>query len=365
MSSCSGVGALVTITAFGVEAYEEARLHRPDLKLEPLSTYLPDLKFSAKQSATIKKTKTSTSNAPVNFGFDCSKLEDEKKQSKCFNDFSKILAQQDNKSLESKDVVIQKKEERLTTLQKVAKTIKALPANTAKKLPSSQSTSIKKEKESITLQGLPASFIQNWASAWEKKDVFTYLSFYSKEFKGSKNHRGAWEASRQRALKKNKNISIELSNLQFQQNGKGIIKVNFTQIYKSEGFSDTGNKELTLLKKDTGWKIVKELWSPTNPTIITRNSNGRTKQINEKLTSWIKAWENKDVHSYLSFYSDKFRTSENSHIEWLDSRHLALGTKKNLTINTKSLIIVFDDSIANSQHYNFKILEKKKLYILK
>ena len=42
MSSCaSGIGALVTITAFGVEVYEEARVHRPDLKLEPLSSLSP------------------------------------------------------------------------------------------------------------------------------------------------------------------------------------------------------------------------------------------------------------------------------------------------------------------------------------
>ncbi|SVB48748.1 uncharacterized protein METZ01_LOCUS201602, partial [marine metagenome] len=41
MSSCAGVGALVTITAFGVEGYEEARVHRPDLKLEPLSSFSP------------------------------------------------------------------------------------------------------------------------------------------------------------------------------------------------------------------------------------------------------------------------------------------------------------------------------------
>ena len=49
MSSCAGFVALGTITAFGVGGYEEARVHRPDLKLEPLSTYLSDLNFSSKQ----------------------------------------------------------------------------------------------------------------------------------------------------------------------------------------------------------------------------------------------------------------------------------------------------------------------------
>ena len=89
MSSCAGVGALVTITAFGVEGYEEARVHRPDLKLEPLSSYFPDLPFPFKESSGRKNTKTSASNAPAEFGFDCSSLDDAKKQSKCFDDFSK------------------------------------------------------------------------------------------------------------------------------------------------------------------------------------------------------------------------------------------------------------------------------------
>ena len=40
MNSCAGVGTLVTVAAFGVEAYEEARIHRPDLKLAPISDHL-------------------------------------------------------------------------------------------------------------------------------------------------------------------------------------------------------------------------------------------------------------------------------------------------------------------------------------
>ena len=95
-------------------------------------------------------------------------------------------------------------------------------------------------------------FSQALANAWEKKDVYTYLSFYSKEFKGSKNHRGAWEASRQRALNKNKNISIELSNIEINQKGAKQVEVNFIQRYKSDGYKDTGIKELIVEKKKAG-----------------------------------------------------------------------------------------------------------------
>ncbi|MBT6225872.1 MAG: hypothetical protein HOI47_04345, partial [Candidatus Scalindua sp.] len=59
-----------------------------------------------------------------------------------------------------------------------------------------------------------------------------------------------------------------VSNIQLQKEGNDKLKVNFTQNFKSDGFSDTGIKELILLKKGTDWKIVKESWIPKNPTII-------------------------------------------------------------------------------------------------
>ena len=336
LNSCTGLGIGLAVSAFSIEAYEEARVHRPDLKLKPIQSHLtslPKIRFLTEDQPPVdKKVKTSAVKTP-NFGFACSRLESEGKQSECFSDFSKVLSQR-------KEGEISKRKESEIGQKNVSYNGSNKPIATQKH---AVSTTKKLSKEVINTptlsQSLPSSYIKNWVTSWKEKNIDSYLSFYSKEFIGSEDNRGAWESSRHRALTKNKNISIELSNLQFQQNGKGIIKVNFTQSYKSDGFSDTGNKELTLIKKDTGWKIVKELWSPTNPTIISRNSNGKTKQINEKLASWIKAWENKDVYSYLSFYSDKFRTSKNSHIEWLDSRHLALETKKNLTINIRNLKI--------------------------
>ena len=337
MSSCAGVGALVTITAFGVEGYEEARVHRPDLKLEPLSSYFPDLPFSSKESSSRKNTKTSSSNAPAEFGFDCSNLGDERKQSKCFDDFSKALSKKEDQSLKPKDVVTPKKEEELTTPQKVTKTLKALPAKAVKKLSSPQNNVMKKDKKPTTPQGLPASFIQNWASAWENKTIPTYLSFYSKEFKGSKNHRGAWEASRQHAFKNNKNISIKLSNIQIHQKEKKRVELNFTQEYKSDGYTDTGIKELLVEKKGTDWKIIKETWMPADATVKSTSATDHTQQIKDKLATWLRAWENQDVNTYISFYSDKFKAPKNNRAKWRNTRLHALKANKNLSIQVSNL----------------------------
>ena len=346
MNSCAGFGALVTVTAFGVEAYEEARIHRPDLKLAPISDHLrwPNIEFFSEQSSDQNNTKTdqndtktATSSASSTFGFDCSKLEGKKNQSKCFHDFSKTLAQEENKYNKQKDIVAVRGKKTSAKTQKVAKALKTLPSKVVKKNPSQGN--IVMTKELAMAEGIPASHIENWARAWEKQDVASYIAFYSKEFKGFKNHRGAWEASRQNALKKNKNISIKLSNIQINQKGKEKIEVNFIQKYQSDGYADTGIKELLLEKRKAGWKIIKETWMPTDASTKNKQSASRTEQINKKLASWLKAWENQDVKTYLSFYSDKFKTPKASRTKWRNSRYRALKDNKNISIQLSNLQI--------------------------
>lgn len=347
MSSCAGLAAFVTVTAFGVESYEEARVHRPDLKLKPIQSHIetaqkflriPDLPNFSDQPSKGKKTKTSSSNVPAAFGFDCSRLEDAKKQSKCFDDFSKTLAKREAQALAKREaqslkpkyavtqkVVTPKKEKKLTALQKVTKTLKVAPVKVAKKL-------------SSTTETLPKTYVQSWASAWEKKDISTYISFYSKEYKGTQKQRGAWEASRQHAFKNNKNISIKLSNIQTHQKEKNKVEVNFTQEYKSDGYTDTGVKELLLEKKGTDWKIVNETWTSADALANDKNStDDRSNLVKNRLAGWLKAWEHQDVNTYLSFYSNKFKTPKGSHANWRNTRHRTLKANKNLSIQLSNI----------------------------
>jgi ketosteroid isomerase-like protein len=334
LNSCAGLGIGLTAGVFGIHAYEEARVHRPDLKLKPIQTHiesvkkhisLPSINFISNQPADEENNKkTSATNSQI-FGFDCSRLETKKNQSECFNEFSKALSQNKESQIKQKQVLYDKKNNPNAN-QKIKATTKNM-------------SSRPNLNTSVSNQKLPSLYIESWVNSWQNKDLKSYFSFYSNEFKGMQNHRADWEASRQHALTKNRNISITVSNIQLQKEGNDKLKVNFTQNFKSDGFSDTGIKELILLKKGTDWKIVKESWIPKNPTIINKNSASRTAQINKKLTSWVRAWENGDVTTYLSFYSKKFKTSTNSHIEWLDSRHQALESKKNLNIKIRNLKI--------------------------
>ena len=89
--------------------------------------------------------------------------------------------------------------------------------------------------------------------------------FYSKEFKGSKKRHVDWRISRQAALKKHTNISVQLQNIKISQ-GKDTVDIKFTQTFKSEEYSDIGVKELIWEKNEIDWKIIKETWVPHKKT---------------------------------------------------------------------------------------------------
>ena len=106
-----------------------------------------------------------------------------------------------------------------------------------------------------------SNYLNNWIHSWEKKDIERYLSFYSKDFKGSKERHVDWRISRQAAINTHNNISIQLKNIQISQS-KYAVEINFTQIFKSAGYSDIGIKELIWVKTENDWRIIEENWMP-------------------------------------------------------------------------------------------------------
>jgi len=101
--------------------------------------------------------------------------------------------------------------------------------------------------------------LAGWLKAWVHQDVNTYLSFYSDKFKTQDGSHAKWRNTRHRALKANKNLSIQVINLQTSQN-KNIIELNFVQKFHSDKYSDVGIKELLWISDGSDWKILKETW---------------------------------------------------------------------------------------------------------
>ena len=115
------------------------------------------------------------------------------------------------------------------------------------------------------------------------------------------------------------------------------MEVNFTQEYKSDAYTDTGIKELLVEKKATDWKIINETWMPADALANDKGSTDRSKQVTDKLAGWLRAWEHQDVNTYLSFYSNKFKTPKGSRAKWRNTRYRALKANKNLSIQVSNI----------------------------
>mgnify|MGYP000294775491 CR=1 FL=1 len=102
----------------------------------------------------------------------------------------------------------------------------------------SQIAKNRNSSEVITSKDLVSKHLNKWVRAWEKQDIELYLSFYSKEFKGSKERHADWRTSRQAAFKRPTNISIQLQNIQISQN-KGTVEINFTQTFPTDMRNET------------------------------------------------------------------------------------------------------------------------------
>ncbi len=329
LGSCAATGALVTVGAFAPVVYEEVRIYKPDLKLAPLSVFLDKhnmgknikFPFSEKKSPQLES-KNKASFDMNAFGFDCSKVKKEEKNTECFNQFSNFSNKNINKVKVSK-----------------AKVKQALTSQRKEQSDNLAISNISTASLSKNVPPIASLYLKKWVKAWETQDVDKYLSLYSKNFKGKKSSHRDWKVSREKALiGKDKHISINLHSIQIQKS-KNVIEINFIQDYSSNKHSDTGVKELVLEKNKDDWKIVKETW--VQGKIITdKNSSIKPTQfINNELSGWLKAWTKQDVNSYLSFYSDQFKDSKHELAKWQKSRKRALEKNNNLSIEASNVQI--------------------------
>lgn len=102
--------------------------------------------------------------------------------------------------------------------------------------------------------------ISNWASSWSNKNYSAYISNYSSDFISAKGlNFPKWTESRKWALNKPGNIQVEASNFNTESLSSDQIIVIFDQSYSSTNYNDKVQKELTLIRENADWKILKEI----------------------------------------------------------------------------------------------------------
>ncbi len=104
-----------------------------------------------------------------------------------------------------------------------------------------------------------AKALSNWAEAWSRKDVRSYLAAYGSDFRPPKGmSRKAWEAEREdRIAGKSGKISVSYDAPQISVNGdKATVK--FRQHYKATGLSTSTTKTMVFTRSGSKWLIQEE-----------------------------------------------------------------------------------------------------------
>ena len=98
-----------------------------------------------------------------------------------------------------------------------------------------------------------------WSRAWSSKDLPLYFAAYADDFTPEGGlSRGAWESQRKERILKPARIKVEARDAQFAKVGDDLVRVNFTQQYESDTFTDSVSKVIDMQLINGAWKIVRE-----------------------------------------------------------------------------------------------------------
>ena len=95
-----------------------------------------------------------------------------------------------------------------------------------------------------------------------------------------------------------------------------------------------------------------------------------SKSLIEKTNSWAKAWETKDINSYIAFYAPSFKPEEGNYEAWVDSRRekITKAQKINIEISDLQVIPSFDKpdeyEISFVQDYSAKFYQERSRKVL-
>ena len=184
----------------------------------------------------------------------------DKKQSKEINQSGEI------ENIEENEVKINNKKENLVGSNKDStnpnkaelsslskKNIKDIDGN--KKIP-------KESLKRLNDYDVVKSIINDWSTAWENKDVESYLSYYTSDYTSEyfDSHQ-LWKKDRENRIKNKTSIKILISNIDIEFNieESEIAFVKFIQNYESDKYKDSVTKKITLIKENNNWKIKNEV----------------------------------------------------------------------------------------------------------
>jgi murein L,D-transpeptidase YafK len=151
--------------------------------------------------------------------------------------------------------------------------------------------------------------VQTWRSAWEEKKMDEYMSGYSSQFSSSGKDWQAWKGYKTRLARKYEEINVDINNLRILRND-GLVLAKFDQTYRTPIFQSRGVKSLFFRQNSKEWKIVGEFFEGKDikRTVAKKRPLPTSEEVRKLIQSWERAWEQKDLRTYISLYDSRFRS---------------------------------------------------------
>ncbi len=206
---------------------------------------------------------------------------------------------------------------------------------------------LKKEKKALE------KIIEGWRRAWEREEIDRYMSFYSRRFTAQGKDWNRWKRYKSRLANQYKKIRVEIHNLQLLKNDH-LVMARFNQRYKTEVFNSEGEKRLFLQKNSNQWKIIGEFFEGADKIQVAtkRRAVSKTEEIKRFIDLWRKAWERKDLKSYLACYDTEFRSRGMGLRSWKKHREGLNRKYRSLKIHISNLKVKQVSDRAASVTFN-------------
>jgi tetratricopeptide (TPR) repeat protein len=141
------------------------------------------------------------------------------------------------------------------------KPLEKLPEpGTAAKTPEAVTPEGTTEKSPVTTasESEVSKALQDWASAWSRKDVKGYLGYYANDFQTPNGMaRKDWEAERTRSIEKPDKLQVSVDEINVSVDGDKAT-VRFRQHYTSPTLKSSASKTVVFVKSGGKWLIQQE-----------------------------------------------------------------------------------------------------------
>jgi murein L,D-transpeptidase YafK len=244
-----------------------------------------------------------------------------------------------------------------------------------------------KEKEELE------KVVEGWRKAWESKQIDKYMSYYSPRFTDGKTDWKGYKEYKARLARQYKDIQVKLDNLAIYKND-GLAMATFYQNYSTALFNSKGQKRLFLQQNSKEWKIVSEHFDEgpepkSIPLVVAKKTPPEEKpavaskptpaeekpvvaskptateerpgvppkkdekpaaapkktavsaqvEIRAFIEGWRKAWEKKDLKTYISCYDSSFSSRGMNLKEWKQHRENLNEQHQSLNVELKDVKI--------------------------